>query len=116
LSEAALAAAPPQRVTALALYAIVTTLTWGVWGALIELPEKAGFPPTLGYTVWALTMIPCAAVVLGVSGWRVALDRRALLLGSAADSWAPAARSSCSRRCARGPRTSCSPWSRSIPP
>jgi drug/metabolite transporter (DMT)-like permease len=84
LSEAALAAAPPRESRRWLLYAIVTTLTWGVWGALIELPEKAGFPPTLGYTVWALTMIPCAAVVLGFSGWRVALDRRALLLGCAA--------------------------------
>ena len=34
-------------------FALVTTLAWGVWGALIELPEKAGFPATLGYSVWA---------------------------------------------------------------
>ena len=38
-------------------YAIITTIFWGVWGALIEVPEKAGFPATLGYIVWALTMI-----------------------------------------------------------
>ena len=84
MSEAALAAAPPRESRRWLFYAVVTTLTWGVWGALIELPEKAGFPATLGYSVWALTMIPCALVVLGLSGWRVALDRRALLLGSAA--------------------------------
>ena len=42
------------------VFAAVTTLFWGVWGAFIEAPEKAGFPATLGYSVWALTMIPCA--------------------------------------------------------
>jgi len=24
-------------------YAIITTIFWGVWGALIEIPEKNGF-------------------------------------------------------------------------
>ncbi len=46
------------------IYAIVTTVFWGVWGALIEIPEKAGFPATLGYSVWALTMIPPALIAL----------------------------------------------------
>ena len=39
-------------------------LLGGVWGAFIEIPEEAGFPATLGYSVWALTMIPCAIVAL----------------------------------------------------
>jgi len=30
------------------MYALITTGLWGSWGALIELPEKAGFPATLG--------------------------------------------------------------------
>ncbi len=46
------------------LYALITTTFWGVWGALIEIPEKAGFPATLGYSVWALTMIPPALIAL----------------------------------------------------
>ena len=46
------------------LYALTTTLFWGLWGALIEIPEKAGFPATLGYSVWALTMLIPAYVVL----------------------------------------------------
>src|SRR5256885_9776784 len=25
-------------------YAIITTVFWGIWGAFIEIPEKAGFP------------------------------------------------------------------------
>lgn len=45
-------------------YAIITTVFWGVWGAFIEIPEKAGFPATLGYVVWSLTMIPYAIVAL----------------------------------------------------
>ena len=43
-------------------YAVITTLFWGVWGAFIEVPEKRGFPATLGYVVWSLTMIPCQGI------------------------------------------------------
>jgi uncharacterized membrane protein len=64
------------------LFAIVTTLFWGIWGAFIEIPEKAGFPATLGYTVWALTTVPCALVALRLAGWKLACDRRSILLGS----------------------------------
>jgi drug/metabolite transporter (DMT)-like permease len=65
-------------------YAIVTTLFWGVWGALIELPEKRGFPATLGYVVWSLTMIPCAVVALRIIGWKLETDPRSIALGAAA--------------------------------
>ena len=42
------------------IYSLMTTLIWGIWGALIEIPEKAGFPATLGFIAWALSMIlPC---------------------------------------------------------
>lgn len=63
-------------------YALITTTFWGVWGAFIEIPEKAGFPATLGYAVWALTMIPCALVALKVIGWKLEYSPRAVLLGS----------------------------------
>jgi uncharacterized membrane protein len=63
------------------LYAFVTTLFWGVWGAFIELPEKAGFPATLGYVVWSVTMIPCALVALHIIEWEPETDRRSILLG-----------------------------------
>jgi len=66
------------------LYAAVTTVLWGIWGALIELPEKAGFPATLGYTAWALTMIPVAAVALRLIDWKLDRNRRAILLGMSA--------------------------------
>ncbi len=65
------------------LFALVTTLFWGVWGAFIEIPEKKGFPATLGYSVWALTMVPCAAVALYAVGWQLEHDLRSVLLGSA---------------------------------
>lgn len=64
-------------------YAIITTVFWGVWGALIEVPQKAGFPPTLGYIVWSLTMIPCALVALYLIDWKVERDKRSIFLGSA---------------------------------
>lgn len=63
-------------------YAVVTTLCWGVWGAFIEIPEKAGFPATLGYVAWSLTMIPCSLVALRIAGWKLDRDRRSVLLGS----------------------------------
>ena len=65
-------------------YADVTMLFWGVWGALIERPEKNGFPATLGYAVWAFTMVPCALVALAVIGWVPEHDLRSVVLGSAA--------------------------------
>lgn len=63
------------------IYAIITTVFWGVWGALIEIPEKAGFPATLGYSVWALTMIPPALIALYIIKWKLEHDLRSVLLG-----------------------------------
>lgn len=63
------------------IYAIITTLFWGIWGALIELPEKAGFPATLGYAVWALTMIPPALVALKLIDWKLEKDKKSIFLG-----------------------------------
>lgn len=66
------------------LYTIITVLAWGLWGAVIDLTAKAGFPETLGYVVWALTMIPPALVALHRVAWKVERDARSVLLGSAA--------------------------------
>lgn len=62
-------------------YALITTISWGVWGALIEIPEKAGFPATLGYVVWALTMIIPAMIALKRIGWRLEKNRQAIFQG-----------------------------------
>jgi uncharacterized membrane protein len=63
-------------------YAIITTVTWGLWGAVMEFPAKWGFPETLGYVVWSLTMIPCALIALYNIDWKLEYDRRSILLGS----------------------------------
>lgn len=63
------------------IYALVTTVFWGVWGAVIEIPEKAGFPATLGYSVWALTMILPALAALKIINFKLEYDRRSILLG-----------------------------------
>ncbi len=66
------------------MYALITTAFWGVWGAFIEIPEKSGFPSTMGYVVWALTMIPCALFALYKLNWKPEYDKRSIFLGSAA--------------------------------
>lgn len=63
------------------LYTIITVLAWGLWGALIDTPAAAGFPATLGYIVWAITMIPPCLVALARVGWRVETDRWSVLYG-----------------------------------
>jgi drug/metabolite transporter (DMT)-like permease len=63
------------------IYALVTTLFWGIWGAFTEIPEKAGFPVTLIYVVWSLTMVVPALVGLGATGWKLDRDRRSVSYG-----------------------------------
>jgi drug/metabolite transporter (DMT)-like permease len=68
--------APAGRVWL--LYAIVTVVLWGIWGAFSGLSPQNGFPETLVYCVWALTMIPPALVVLAQAGWRLDRSPRAI--------------------------------------
>src|SRR5271165_213454 len=63
-------------------YALITTGFWGVWGAFAEYPTRHGFPETLVYVVWALTMIPPALYAMRRAGWRVRRDPKSILLGS----------------------------------
>ena len=64
------------------IYALVTLGFWGVWGAFTGLPANHGFPETLIYCVWALTMIPPAVFALHRVGWRLQYDARSLVYGS----------------------------------
>jgi uncharacterized membrane protein len=64
-------------------YALLTTLMWGVWGAFTALPSEHGFPDTLTYVVWALTMIPPAIWALRHAATGLQRDARSVALGLA---------------------------------
>jgi uncharacterized membrane protein len=64
------------------IYALITTGFWGVWGAFAEFPTRHGFPETLVYVVWALTMIPPALYAMYRVGWRVQHDAKSIFLGA----------------------------------
>ena len=64
------------------LFFILTTMiTWGIWGAFSEMPEKEGFPATFTYISWSLSMIPCAIAAFGLMGWKLETDTKSILLG-----------------------------------
>ena len=63
-------------------YALVTTLFWGVWGAFAEFPTHNGFPETMVYVVWALTMIPPAIYAMQRVGWKIKSDAKSVFLGA----------------------------------
>lgn len=64
------------------VYALITTITWGMWGAFSKSPMENGFPSTLVYCVWALTMILPGLVVLRINKWKVQTDKKSILYGS----------------------------------
>ena len=63
------------------VYALVTVVLWGIWGALAGLSAQHGFPDTLVYCVWSLTMIPPALFVLARAGWNLDVSPRAVGFG-----------------------------------
>jgi len=71
-----------MRSRAWLAYAVVTTGFWGVWGAFTGLPANHGFPETLIYVVWAVTMIPPALYALRRVGWRLQHDARSVCYGA----------------------------------
>jgi uncharacterized membrane protein len=71
-----------MRSRAWLAYALVTTAFWGVWGAFTGLPTSHGFPETLIYAVWAVTMIPPALFALQRVGWRLQHDARSVVYGA----------------------------------
>ena len=66
------------------IFVIIHVTFMGVWGALIEIPENRGFPATLGYVVWAITMIPAAIIALKIRNWELDYDKRSIILGCSA--------------------------------
>jgi len=63
------------------IYALITTLFWGVWGAFTEIPANAGFPGTLIYVIWSLTMIIPAIIALKLVNWKLDTDKRSVIFG-----------------------------------
>lgn len=63
------------------VFALVTTLTWGVWGEFSELIQQEGFPASMVYIVWAFSMVPCAVAALWIGGWKLDRSWKSLLLG-----------------------------------
>jgi drug/metabolite transporter (DMT)-like permease len=68
------------------IYSMLIVVTWGVWGAYINIPadQKPPFPATLSYVVWALTMILPAVVALKIIGWKLEYDLKSVVFGCAA--------------------------------
>jgi len=68
------------------LLSITVPILWGLWGALTEIPEKwlnPAFPPTLGYVVWSLTMLPVSVIAFQKIKWKLTLTRRSVFYGCA---------------------------------
>ncbi|MGH8168464.1 MAG: EamA family transporter, partial [Woeseiaceae bacterium] len=63
-------------------YALTTMVFWGVWGAFTNVPAERGFPETLIYCVWAVTMIPPAIFALKLIDWKLEYDRKSVVLGT----------------------------------
>jgi len=64
------------------LYALITTVFWGIWGALTELSAIAGFPGTLIYVVWSVTMIIPAVIALKLINWKLEKDPKSIMFGA----------------------------------
>jgi drug/metabolite transporter (DMT)-like permease len=64
-------------------FALLTMVTWGIWGAFTGVPTEHGFPDTLVYAVWALTMIPPAVYAWRRAGGVLQRDKRSIALGLA---------------------------------
>jgi drug/metabolite transporter (DMT)-like permease len=76
-------ATPAPAGRAWLLNALITVVLWGIWGAFSDQSAKHGFPDTLVYCVWALTMIPPAFIALRMGGGTLERSPRAIAYGMA---------------------------------
>lgn len=74
-------ASPASRRRPWLGYALATVVLWGLWGALSPLSAAHGFPDTLVYAVWALTMLPPALYILWRGGWQLERSPKAVAYG-----------------------------------
>jgi drug/metabolite transporter (DMT)-like permease len=76
-------ATPVTSSRAWLINALATVVLWGVWGAFSDQSAKHGFPDTLVYCIWALTMIPPAFIALRMGGGKLERSPRAIAYGMA---------------------------------
>ncbi|WP_369934117.1 EamA family transporter [Xanthomonas tesorieronis] len=76
-----MSAAPAAQRRPWLMFALTTVVLWGLWGALSPLSAAHGFPDTLVYCVWALTMLPPALYLLWRNGWQLERSPRAIGYG-----------------------------------
>lgn len=62
-------------------YSLIVTLFWGVWGAMSEMSVKAGIPPTIGYVIWAITLLLPAILAMRIINWKPEKDKKSILYG-----------------------------------
>ena len=77
----AVSPAPPAAPRRWLLFAFLTVALWGVWGAFAGLSAQRGFPETLVYCVWAVTMVVPAVIVMQREKWKLDRDPRSILYG-----------------------------------
>ncbi|MDY6922370.1 MAG: EamA family transporter [Pseudomonadota bacterium] len=63
------------------IFAFLTVALWGVWGAFAGISAQRGFPETLVYCVWAVTMILPAVIVMQREKWKLDRDPRSIFYG-----------------------------------
>lgn len=64
------------------VFALITTLSWGLWGAITGLQADSYLPSTVVYMLWSLTFIPPCLIALKYANWQLARDKKSVLLGS----------------------------------
>lgn len=62
------------------LYALVTMVTWGIWGAF---SDQTTLSKTMVYVIWALSMLPCALVALANIRFKLDVRTKPALLSLA---------------------------------
>jgi drug/metabolite transporter (DMT)-like permease len=80
-TPAAVSAGVPVAPRRWLLFALITVALWGVWGAFASLSAQRGFPETLVYCVWAVTMIVPAVIVMQREKWKLDRDPRSIFYG-----------------------------------
>ena len=74
-------AAPAAASRRWLVFAFITVALWGVWGAFAGISARRGFPETLVYCVWAVTMVVPAVIVMQREKWKLDRDPRSIFYG-----------------------------------